>query len=691
MKSSDSLFTRQNPFQSTSRVGKTHYHPTSNQILSKRKKNTTLSPLRSKPQSSSQLHSRSRESQQPPDKLGHCPATSDEQPVFLESWPTSDCESSPTGAATSSDLRTPTQSAGAGKSTVSPEHRVQQDSVLAKYIERFRHGRPQSRELRQQIVSDTGEEQLSFWWMSPSSFAPSSTPNKTSDTDLTDDHVPASFSPAGQCRWDTSPPPCRRSPSILSDSYYGEFDTEVLHLQERASRLLLRGYDDHEGTLSEESIPVTSEGLGCSDFSSSVSRDEPVRPPLIPNLIKSTTANPSLVTLQAVSSQKSALPSMGPTTRPEEDILFQWRLRRKMEQARERSQSLKHSSLQSTAFSWKAPSLNHSSAGGQQHQSNYPPECTQLNTHPHTIIAPQPEVKDGHRPHAPVSGPHPSPVSQPLSIAHVPAHMHLLCDILPCPIQSTHVSAQQKISQKLDKVHPKADGNSADIATDEATREPISTPECASSRAEEEKWPLHSTKAEINKKEKAQTKESENSEKKTANSIRKHKKSRRYTVGKQHSDDQSCTKRSSSHQRLPKKVMSLDEQQQQQGSQGFSTESCPSDRAPPPSPIHSASRQIVSEVLFPTLDSSPAPRSPVSVSPPADDTAPRHSRVPVCNPQNSAEVISQLLQQAEDSDEKEFENDPLLQVLRKQRKWVKEQIREVNAILNESLDEQQVT
>lgn len=28
-----------------------------------------------------------------------------------------------------------------------------------------------------------------------------------------------------------------------------------------------------------------------------------------------------------------------------------------------------------------------------------------------------------------------------------------------------------------------------------------------------------------------------------------------------------------------------------------------------------------------------------------------------------------------DSDEKEFEDDPLLQVLRKQRKWVKEQIR----------------
>lgn len=44
-----------------------------------------------------------------------------------------------------------------------------------------------------------------------------------------------------------------------------------------------------------------------------------------------------------------------------------------------------------------------------------------------------------------------------------------------------------------------------------------------------------------------------------------------------------------------------------------------------------------------------------------------------------------------DSDEKEFEDDPLLQVLRQQRTWVKEQIREVDSVLNEFQDTQQVT
>lgn len=45
---------------------------------------------------------------------------------------------------------------------------------------------------------------------------------------------------------------------------------------------------DSECTLSDGSIHVSSEGLGCSDFSSPVSVDEPLRRPLIPSKIKST-------------------------------------------------------------------------------------------------------------------------------------------------------------------------------------------------------------------------------------------------------------------------------------------------------------------------------------------------------------------------------------------------------------------
>lgn len=55
------------------------------------------------------------------------------------------------------------------------------DLCSFRYIERFRHGPPQSREERQQIDSADGEKQLPFCWMSPFSLPASSTPTKTTD------------------------------------------------------------------------------------------------------------------------------------------------------------------------------------------------------------------------------------------------------------------------------------------------------------------------------------------------------------------------------------------------------------------------------------------------------------------------------------------------------------------------------
>lgn len=57
--------------------------------------------------------------------------------------------------------------------------------------------------------------------------------------------------------------------------------------------------------------------------------------------------------------------------------------------------------------------------------------------------------------------------------------------------------------------------------------------------------------------------------------------------------------------------------------------------------------QVVSEVLFPTVDSSPAQRAPVLSGSPCTASAPPQSSVPSCDAQNSKEVISQLLQEAE--------------------------------------------
>uniref|UniRef100_UPI0037E7E1A2 proline and serine-rich protein 3 isoform X2 n=1 Tax=Semicossyphus pulcher TaxID=241346 RepID=UPI0037E7E1A2 len=673
---------RQNPFQQASKVGKTYYHPSCNQSLSQKKKKTTLSPVRLNQQSSPQLDSLSPEDQGVFEKHDHCFAATDGKPVYEESWPSTEWGSPPASSTSISDMLTEEQSARAGKSTVSSELGVQQDSVLAKYVERFRRGRPQSREERQQMASAIGERPLPFWWMSTSSLPPSSTPTKKSDKDviqlLKDDHGPAFHSRAGPSGRDGSLSPCRTSLSILSDTSQGEFeDTEILQLQERANRLLLR--DDY--TLNDGSIQVSSEGLGCSDFSSPVSVDEPVRRTLITAKARSDSA-------QAWSSQKpSIIPSLVPPTRPEEDILFQWRLRRKMEQARDWPQQ--HSSLHGPTFSWQAPSLGQTSASGQAYKSAQTPESSQNTTNPH-ISNPKSETKEALGSCTP-SGPLPLPalvvsdslVSQPHAIAHVPAHMHLLCDVLPCPIQSSHASTQQNLSKSIDAsrttvVRKKAHvpRNTMKTATDERICEHMPSPPSSGAMQGERH------RRSENMKGRAQTKESE---KEAAKSFRKQKKSTKYAEGKEHADGPGPSKRTSSQHRIPKKILPLAEEQQHEGRRELST-----DDAQPASPIHSALGQVVSEVLFPTADSSPAQRTSVSsVSSSHTCSAPPQHSVHPGDEQNSMEVISQLLQEAEDSDEKEFEDDALLQVLRTQRKWVKEQISEVDSILNDFLEKQQ--
>lgn len=68
-------------------------------------------------------------------------------------------------------------------------------------------------------------------------------------------------------------------------------------------------------------------------------------------------------------SQKSCmLPSLVPPTHPEEDILFQWRLRRKMELARERPPSHQYSSVHGSSFNYQGHSLYCSTASGQTHK-----------------------------------------------------------------------------------------------------------------------------------------------------------------------------------------------------------------------------------------------------------------------------------------------------------------------------------
>lgn len=73
--------------------------------------------------------------------------------------------------------------------------------------------------------------------------------------------------------------------------------------------------------------------------------------------------------VQAVASKKSFVtPSLVTPTHPEEDILFQWRLRRKIEQARECPQPRQHPHPHGPSFSWEVPSFSLPSASGQAYK-----------------------------------------------------------------------------------------------------------------------------------------------------------------------------------------------------------------------------------------------------------------------------------------------------------------------------------
>ncbi|XP_077951322.1 proline and serine-rich protein 3 isoform X2 [Gasterosteus aculeatus] len=579
---------------------------------------------------------------------------------------------------------TRTLSVRAGQSTNSSELRVQQDSVLAKYVDRFRHGRPQSREERKLGPSDDGEKQQPFWWMSPSSSPCSSTPTKAAEKDgiqpLKYDHGFAIFSPDGQHRHDGSLSPCRRSISVsalmLSDTSQGEFDdTEIQHLQEKASRLLLKG----ECTPSDGSNPVSSEDLGCSDFSSPVSVYEQVRRPFIPIKTRVSEKFSSDAVQNMFCQNSSVLPFVVPPTRREEDILFQWRLRRKMEQAREGSQSLQHAGLHDPTSNWPAPSSSRLSARGAAYKQ--PPECSQQSSQPQ-IIAPRPQTEEAPRSCPKASDPTPFPaavasgssVSQPQAVVQVPAHMHLLCDVVPCPVRSSLASIHRHLSEGID-------GSQTKDVSEKTQKPPEHSPPLppASSGAMGRAELIHQSRSEGGKKEEDETRVLET---KKEPSLRKKKKSTRCTAQREHVDGPAPTNRRFSYKTVPKIVVP----RQQEGSEGF--QSSAGVRAPPTSPIHSALGQVVSEVLFPTVDPSPGQKDPVWLgSSPCAASEPPQSSVPPRTAHNSMEVISQLLREAEDSDEKEFEDDPLLQVLRRQRKWVKKQISEVDAVLNEFLEE----
>uniref|UniRef100_W5M8Y0 Proline and serine rich 3 n=1 Tax=Lepisosteus oculatus TaxID=7918 RepID=W5M8Y0_LEPOC len=289
------VFSRQNPFPPDPPLSKTHYNPSRAKTLPRPERRTLAASNRLLPAG---------------------PPAADPQPSFSESWPSTDL-GSPQGAdcapSPGADASPPAAPAGKPQAWAGPVG-PREDSVLARYVERFRRGRPLSREERRRSATSEGEG-ARFWWL-PASPPSSSPPALTSE---------APRRPAGRRGPSLPLPPApRRGPGSAPLSPRPEplwtsapRDPEILRLQERARRLVQR---------SSSSIPTLSLPFSHSR-SPSLSLSSPgshyFHPPLSTFLSPSLSCVEGLVTLAAL-----PRPSAGGRPRPEDDILFQWRLRR---------------------------------------------------------------------------------------------------------------------------------------------------------------------------------------------------------------------------------------------------------------------------------------------------------------------------------------------------------------------------
>ncbi|XP_062995711.1 proline and serine-rich protein 3 [Elgaria multicarinata webbii] len=305
------------PFLETSSC-RSHYHPSQAQLLRQEQQNTVLSPSRFQRRNCS--HSaKQAETLIPPQQTSLPdssyqdvkPPKSDSTSPFNESWPSTERSSSSVTPEAAKGL--PSEQASGTKALASPrtlDSVSDSESIIARYIERFRYGEPTTRGERW-IPSGHSAQ---FWWLGHS-FSPEGNISKKESS-------PSSDSSQSEVR------PSLLSP-VLDQFLSGDsqdtstLDPETLNLQERAARLLHRS----TSPLSSSRC-VSLEGLNSTPTSTITNANADMSGCVSQHLAAhqhkgSVSALPCHIT------QMSQLYS----SKPEDDILFQWRLRRKMEEA----------------------------------------------------------------------------------------------------------------------------------------------------------------------------------------------------------------------------------------------------------------------------------------------------------------------------------------------------------------------
>lgn len=470
---------------------KTFYYPSQQKVLPDKQRKICLSPS----------HGREETSKSPSDdkflrqadhmKIHEIPTRENgstdldqsSSSKFEESWPSTEraMVSTPEVDAESFSLSKTTSSEG----TDIP-FKPLPDSTLARYIHRFRNAPPSSRQARDHGYFDSGKAN-EFWWLSPSPPSSSTPKVSTPPEQLRGPSPHSSSSPKlkrNAARRAASPASpiskTRKGLSPFKSSTEG-LDEKTADLQQRARRLL----EKSESTLESSSSEVQ-------------------RPKRVMQHKRPKDGSPTEASFVLESS--GHLPEMQqrrwprPAPPQEEDILYQWRLARKMEKAYEQvakrspiwgphpSTQLYTSSSassaspisqtphlvpqmdklhQTTASCGPTPSaLARSSSLTTETQPTFssfriipsPFETTSLPPTSNTPFQGVVEsVGDTVLPGTgqPIVRPVGPQVShKPLVIekaefesAKVPSHMHLSCDILPCPHQRALIESE--VSDKV--------------------------------------------------------------------------------------------------------------------------------------------------------------------------------------------------------------------------------------------------